>query len=155
MRNLDTAIDHRRFNDFKVHCFSGARVSDFAHLVPIVNADRSATVIIHAGTNNIRLRRSETLKKDFISLHSRIRSTAHKIVISGPLPVYNRGIEAFSRLFSLNDWLKTWCFANNLDFIDNWDCFWGRPLLFRRDGLHPSRNGTSVLADSFKDHLLL
>lgn len=80
------------------------------------------------------------IKKDFISLHSKIKSSASSIIISGPLPV--------SHLLYLNDWLKNWCLANNVDLTDNCDCCWGRPALFKRDGLHLSRNGTSVLANN-------
>ncbi len=30
-------------------------------------------------------------------------------------------------------------------FIDNWIGFWGRPDLWNRDGLHPSRGGPSLV----------
>ncbi len=30
-------------------------------------------------------------------------------------------------------------------FIENWIGFWGRPDLLKRDGLHPSRGGPSLV----------
>ncbi|CAM4659040.1 unnamed protein product [Leuciscus chuanchicus] len=52
------------------HCFPGARVSEIAARVPeILNGDeRVGTVILHAGVNDIRLRQTEILKKDFRNL---------------------------------------------------------------------------------------
>ncbi|CAM4599745.1 unnamed protein product [Leuciscus chuanchicus] len=52
------------------HCFPGARVSEIAARVPeILNDDeRVGTVVLHAGVNDIRLRQTEILKKDFRNL---------------------------------------------------------------------------------------
>ncbi|KAK3569916.1 hypothetical protein QTP86_007354 [Hemibagrus guttatus] len=61
--------------------------------------------------NNIRLRQTEILKKDFRSLVEKVRTTSPmtRIIVSGPLPTFQRGIERFSRLFALNEWLESWC----------------------------------------------
>ncbi|KAG1927065.1 hypothetical protein F2P79_024509 [Pimephales promelas] len=50
---------------------------------------------LHAGANDIRLRQTEVLKKDYRSLIETVRSTAPKaaIVVSGPLPTYRQGQE--------------------------------------------------------------
>ncbi|CAM4728550.1 unnamed protein product [Leuciscus chuanchicus] len=91
------------------HCFPGARVSEIAARVPeILNGDeRVGTVVLHAGVNNIRLRQTEILKKDFRNLIDTVRSTSPEttIIVSGPLPTYRLGHEKFSRLFALNEWL--------------------------------------------------
>ncbi|CAM4457939.1 unnamed protein product [Leuciscus chuanchicus] len=52
------------------HCFPGARVSEIATHVPeILNGDeRVGTVVLHAGVNDIRMRQTEILKKDFRNL---------------------------------------------------------------------------------------
>ncbi|CAM4724915.1 unnamed protein product [Leuciscus chuanchicus] len=52
------------------HCFPGARFSEIAARVPeILNGDeRVGTVVLHAGVNDIRLRQTEILKKDFRNL---------------------------------------------------------------------------------------
>ncbi|XDV33344.1 hypothetical protein PO909_003777 [Leuciscus waleckii] len=52
------------------HCFPGARVSEIAARIPeILNGDeRVGTVVLHAGVNDIRLRQTEILKKDFRNL---------------------------------------------------------------------------------------
>ncbi len=58
-----------------------------------LNQKKIDTVILHAGVNNIRLRQSEILKKDFSELVEVVRnvSPATRILISGPLPTYRRG----------------------------------------------------------------
>ncbi|KAL7866077.1 hypothetical protein SRHO_G00113240 [Serrasalmus rhombeus] len=65
---------------------------------------------------------------------------------SGPLPTYRRGSERFSRLFALQSWLHGWCACNGLGYMDNWSSFWEQPVLYRRDGLHPSPLGSVVLS---------
>ncbi|KAK3519659.1 hypothetical protein QTP86_002801, partial [Hemibagrus guttatus] len=55
----------------------------------------SGAVVLHAGTNDIRLRQTEILKKDF-SLVELVRTTSSttRIIVSGPLPTFQRGIES-------------------------------------------------------------
>ncbi|KAK3519176.1 hypothetical protein QTP70_019993, partial [Hemibagrus guttatus] len=52
-------------------------------------------VVLHAGTNDISLRQTEILKKDFRSLVEKARTTSPmtRIIVSGPLPTFQRGIE--------------------------------------------------------------
>ncbi|KAK2821681.1 hypothetical protein Q7C36_009254 [Tachysurus vachellii] len=133
----------------RTHCLPGARVLDVAAQVPRVVSRNTGAVVLHAGSNDTSLRQSEILKRDFKTLVETVRSTAPtaRIIVSGPLPTYQRGIERFSRLFAFNEWLQSWCPAQNLHFIDNWNVFWERPRLFRADGLHPSRVGAEILSD--------
>ncbi|CAM4526736.1 unnamed protein product [Leuciscus chuanchicus] len=122
----------------------------------ILNGDeRVGAVVLHAGTNDIRLRQTEVLKKDYRSLIETVRSTSPEttIIVSGPLPTYRLGHERFSRLFALNEWLMSWCNEQRLLFVNNWNLFWERPRLFRADGLHPSRIGAALLSDNISKAL--
>ncbi len=67
------------------------------------------------------------------------------VICSGPLPAY-RGNEIHSRQLSLNGWMCKWFPQNNMDFIDNWTSFGGRPELLKRDGFHPSWGGAALLS---------
>ncbi|KAK3508277.1 hypothetical protein QTP70_018410, partial [Hemibagrus guttatus] len=73
--------DHRRFH-------RSARTHD-------VLKKNIGAVVLHAGTNDIRLRQTEILKKDFRSLVEKVRTTSPttRIIVSGPLPTFQRGIE--------------------------------------------------------------
>lgn len=139
------------------HCFPGARVLDVAAQVPeILNGDECiGAVVLHAGTNDIRLRQTEVLKKDYRTLIETVRRTSPEAttIVSGPLPTYRLGHERFSRLFALNEWLMSWCNEQKLLFVNNWNLFWERPRLFRADGLHPSRIGAALLSDNISKAL--
>uniref|UniRef100_A0A673JT96 SGNH hydrolase-type esterase domain-containing protein n=1 Tax=Sinocyclocheilus rhinocerous TaxID=307959 RepID=A0A673JT96_9TELE len=88
--------------------------------------------------------------RDFRSLIETVRSTSPEpmIIVSGPLPTYQRGHKRFSRLFALNEWLLSWCKEQKQLFVNNWNLFWERPRLFRADGLHPSRVGAELMSDN-------
>ncbi|KAK3567730.1 hypothetical protein QTP86_024062 [Hemibagrus guttatus] len=136
----------------KVHtrCLPGARVLDVSAQVPAILKKNIGAVVLHAGMNNIRLRQTEILKKEFRSLVEKVRTTSPttRIIVSGPLPTFQRGIARFSRLFTFNEGLQSWCQDQKLPFIDNWNLFWECPRFYRPDGLHPSRVGAAVLSDN-------
>ncbi|XP_053479180.1 uncharacterized protein LOC128606790 [Ictalurus furcatus] len=139
------------------HCFSGAHVLDVAEQVSgiLKKDERIGLVVLHTGANDIRLRQTEVLKRDFASLIETVqgRSPTVKIIVSGPLPTYRCGAEKFSRLLALNDWLVSWCTEQNLVFVNNWNLFWKCPRLFRPDGLHPSSLGAELLSDNISKAL--
>ncbi|KAM9489294.1 uncharacterized protein Hap1MRO34_006011 isoform 1-T1 [Clarias gariepinus] len=95
----DSIVRHVRATTAKgkayTRCLPGARVLDVAAQVPAALRKNIRAVVLHAGTNDIRLRQTEILKKDFRSLVEKVRSTSPttKIVVSGPLPTFQRGIE--------------------------------------------------------------
>ncbi len=152
----DSIIQHVRATLAKgkvhTHSFPSARIIDVSAQIPaILKDDESiAAVVIHAGVNNTKLRQTVTPKRDFRSLIERVRNTspATTIIVSGPLPTYQRGHERFNRLFALNKWLLSWCKDQKLLFVNNWNLFWEHPRLFRADGLHPSRVGVELLSDN-------
>ncbi|KAK3545984.1 hypothetical protein QTP70_018816 [Hemibagrus guttatus] len=67
--------------------------------VPAILKKNIRAVVLHAGTNDIGLRQTEILKKDFRSLVEKVRTTlpTTRIIVSGPLPMFQRGIESRMR----------------------------------------------------------
>ncbi|KAK3514961.1 hypothetical protein QTP86_004999, partial [Hemibagrus guttatus] len=61
------------------------------HVLAVLNKNIGA-VVLHAGTNAIRLRQTEMLKKDFTSLLEKARTTSPmtRIIVSGPLPTFQQ-----------------------------------------------------------------
>ncbi|XP_057177867.1 uncharacterized protein LOC130546550 isoform X7 [Triplophysa rosa] len=84
----------------RTHCFPGARVLDVSAQVPAILKDDAnvGAVVLHAGVNDVRMRQSEILKRDFRSLIETVRnaSPTARIVVSGPLPTYRRGSSALT-----------------------------------------------------------
>ncbi|XP_048054375.1 uncharacterized protein LOC125273152, partial [Megalobrama amblycephala] len=132
-----------------VTCLPGARAPDIkANLKVLANANRKySKIIIHVGTNDVRLRQSEITKINIKEVCELASTMSGEVICSGPLPV-RRSDEIVSRLSSLNGWLSKWCPQNNIGFIDNWKSFWGRPDLLKRDGIHPSRDGAALLSSN-------
>ncbi len=130
-------------------CFPQATVSDVnKELRSIVMKHKTANrVIIHVGKNDIRKGQSEMLKQDFSELFETLQRLEVQSFISGPLPA--RGTNMFSRLLGLNTWLQRTCSTKGVNFIDNFNIFWGHRQLFKLDGLHPNKLGARVLKDNF------
>ncbi|KAK7883854.1 hypothetical protein WMY93_026977 [Mugilogobius chulae] len=133
----------------------GAYVKDLHDSAPqiISQLPSVSTVVIHVGSNDLKRQQSEKLKDDFIALINSIQSTGKKCVISGPLPAPCFGDVKFSRLRQLHVWLKAFCAAKEIPFVDNFAAFFRRPELFRRDRLHLSFSGARLL--SFNMNLTL
>ncbi len=112
-----------------------------------MNHKTANRVIIHVGKNDIRKRQSELLKQDFSELFETLQRLEVQSFISGPLPA--RGTNMFSRLLGLNTWLQRSCSIKGVNFIDNFNIFWGHRQLFKLDGLHPNKLGARVLKDNF------
>ncbi|XP_077087112.1 uncharacterized protein LOC143738927 [Siphateles boraxobius] len=139
-----------------VTCLPGARAPDIkANLKVLANANRKfSKIIIHVGTNDVRLRQSEITKINVKEVCELACTMSGTLIYSGPLPV-RRSDEIVSRLSSLNGWLSKWCPQNNIEFIDNWKSFWGRPDLLKRDGIHPSWDGAALLSSNMAHSLRL
>ena len=119
----------------------------------LANANRKySKIIIHVGTNDVRLRQSEITKINIKEVCELASTMSEEVICSGPLPV-RQSDEIVSRLSSLNGWLSKWCPQNNIGFIDNWKSFWGRPDLLKRDGIHPSRDGAALLSSNMAHSL--
>ena len=114
-------------------------------------------VVVHVGTNDTSYRQTETIKDHFMDLHTEVKKKNKRLVVSGPLPTYNRGCNSFSRILALHTWLANWTEKNDIGFVNNFDSFWERKDLFKRDGLHPNKKGSTVLSaniEKFIDKLL-
>lgn len=135
-------------------CLPGARLGDIEGSLRLLrkNQHRYRRVIIHGGGNDLRRRQSEVTKLQVEAVCDLARSMSQDVVFSGPLPNYTTD-EMFSRFSSFNDWLKKWCPEKGVVYIDNWQAFEGKPRLLRRDGIHLTPAGTSLLAQNLSASL--
>lgn len=141
-------VRHVRVKNGYTHCHSGALVQDITDSAPRLLRDHPSAkaAVLQVGTNDLKRQESETLKEDFILLIDTVRSTERLCVVSGPIPAPRFGDVKFSRIRQLHVWLKGYCAAKNIPYVDNFTTFFRRPGLFKHDRLHPNSAGSSLLS---------
>uniref|UniRef100_A0A8C7UQ92 SGNH hydrolase-type esterase domain-containing protein n=1 Tax=Oncorhynchus mykiss TaxID=8022 RepID=A0A8C7UQ92_ONCMY len=143
-----------------IHCLPGGRATDVKANLKMMLAKAKTGVyreyrdiVIHVGTNDVRMKQSEVTKRNIASVCKSARKMCrHRVIVFGPFPVRGSD-ELYSRVSQLNRWLKTvFCPSQKTEFVDNWPSFWGSPTnrtkpgLLRSDVLHPSWRGALILS---------
>ncbi len=119
-------------------------------------------VVILAGTNDIAGNtgpmRLEDIEADYASLEELARANHVAVVFSSVLPVHNytpKSQDFFAqrspeKILALNRWLKDYCAANRLVYLDYFTPMVDDKGLLKRelaeDGLHPNAAGFKIMA---------
>jgi lysophospholipase L1-like esterase len=119
-------------------------------------------VVILAGTNDIAGNtgpmRLEDIEADYSTMAELARVHNIRVIFSSVLPVHNytpRGQEFFAqrspgKILELNRWLKNYCTANGLVYLDYFTPMVDEKGLLKRDlaedGLHPNATGYKIMA---------
>ena len=119
-------------------------------------------VVILAGTNDIAGNTgpisNEDIEKNFSSIAELARAHNIRVIYSSILPVYNYTPQSqdffaqrpMGRILALNKWLKDYCAANDLTYLDYFPAMIDDKGLLRRDladdGLHPNKAGFAIMA---------
>lgn len=119
-------------------------------------------VVILAGTNDIAGNSgpisNEDIEANYASLAELARAHNIPVIFSSVLPVHNytpRAQDFFaqrpmSRILALNAWLKDYCTANKLIYLDYFSAMVDDKGLLRKDladdGLHPNKAGFAIMA---------
>jgi lysophospholipase L1-like esterase len=127
----------------------------------VINLQPTVVVIL-AGTNDIAGNTgpmsNEDIEANFASLAELARVHGIRVIFSSILPVHNytpESQELFSqrspeRILALNRWLKDYCSANRLNYIDYFSPMIDDKGLLKRDlaqdGLHPNKAGYAIMA---------
>ncbi len=119
-------------------------------------------VVILAGTNDIAGNtgpmRLEDIEADYASMAELARASHIAVVFSSVLPVHNytpKSQDFFAqrspqKILALNQWLKKYCAANGLVYLDYFSAMVDDKGLLKRDlaedGLHPNAAGFKIMA---------
>jgi lysophospholipase L1-like esterase len=119
-------------------------------------------VVILAGTNDIAGNTgpisNENIEANLSSIAELARANKIPVVFSSILPVHNytpESQEFFAsrpreRILAVNRWLKDYCAANGLTYLDYFNATVDDKGLLKRDlaqdGLHPNKAGYAVMA---------
>ncbi|CAJ1069767.1 uncharacterized protein LOC121645396 isoform X1 [Xyrichtys novacula] len=141
-------VRHVCVDKCRTSCHPGALVSDVRTSVLrlLRHCPSVSTVVIHAGSNDLKLEQSEKLKVDFISLIDSVLNSNKQCVISSPIPSSPFGDVKYSRLRQLHIWLKDYCCNRRIPYVDNFTTFFKRPDLFKHDRLHLNYTGSRLLS---------
>src|SRR5436190_11458716 len=127
----------------------------------VINLQPKAIVIL-AGTNDIAGNSgpisNEDIEENYASLAELARAHNIRVIYSSVLPVHNytpKSQDFFAsrpmeRILALNKWLKDYCAANNLIYLDYLPAMIDDKGLLKRDladdGLHPNKAGFAIMA---------
>ena len=119
-------------------------------------------VVILAGTNDIAGNTgpisNENIEANYASIAELARAHDIKVIFSSILPVHNYTPESqdffaqrpMERVLALNRWLKDYCAANDLIYLDYFSAMVDDKGLLKRDlakdGLHPNQAGFAIMA---------
>src|SRR5258708_18077531 len=119
-------------------------------------------VVVLAGTNDVAGNTgpisNEDIEANFASIAELARSHKIRVVFSSILPVHNYTPKSqdffaqrpMARILALNRWLKEYCAANDLVYLDYFSATVDDKDLLKReladDGLHPNKAGFAVMA---------
>ena len=127
----------------------------------VINLEPKAVVIL-AGTNDIAGNTGRISNEDIEANYSNLAELARahniRVIFSSILPVHNytpKAEEFFAqrsreRILSLNRWIKDYCAANDLIYLDYFSAMVDDKGLLKRDladdGLHPNKAGYAIMA---------
>jgi lysophospholipase L1-like esterase len=126
----------------------------------VINLQPKAVVIL-AGTNDIAGNSgpisNEDIEANFTSLAELARTNKIAVIFSSILPVHNYTPESLDfyaqrpmeRILALNRWLKEYCVANDLVYLDYFSAVVDGKGMLKRDladdGLHPNKAGFAIM----------
>ena len=129
----------------KRFCMPGGRLDDITAVCDeaVCGVEDNALFVLHAGTNDVLSTRSEELMEKYKRMIQRYKNKSHNIIVSGILPRTKAPTVFYDRAFSINSRLRSLCTEEKVDYVNLWDDFYNKPLLFQEDGLHLNEVGAA------------
>ena len=134
-----------------VKSFSGASTEDIEdYLKPLLRKE-SENLILHIGTNDLKMMEPDQLTDSILSLALQVESDSPNTSLSISAILPRKEADQLSENISLiNSSLKLLCRQHRWSFIDHKNTNHNH---LNRSGLHLTKVGNDILAKNFKDHI--
>ena len=116
----------------------------------IMERGNGGSILIDVGTNNTYKKGTAAIVEKYRDLLKEPKHTrAGQIILSGILPVFGNMIQGYrnSKRMAVGGMVERLCNEEGVGYVDMWDRFAGKKVLYLRDGLHLSGKGAAVLAE--------
>ena len=111
---------------------------------------KGESVLVHIGTNNVESEETTVTLRKYRQLIRALKQTrVDQIMVSGILPVKGHKGQGYRncRRIAFNMLVLQTFREKEVGFVDFWGCFLGMTDMYKKDGLHLSRNDADVLAN--------
>ena len=149
VRKTDTRLSKE---EDVVVCLPGARIEHVTERVEkIMGRGKGGTILVHIGTNNADKEGTTAIVDKYRKLLKKTKEArVEQIILSGILPVFGNRLDGYrnSKRMAINRMVKRLCKEEDVGYVDLWDSFVGKEVMYGRDGLHLSGKGAAVFPDS-------
>ena len=148
VRKTDTRLSKE---EDVVVCLPGARIEHVTERVEkIMGRGKGGTILVHIGTNNADKEGKTAIVDKYRKLLKKTKEArVEQIILSGILPVFGNRLDGYrnSKRMAINRMVKRLCKEEDVGYVDLWDSFVGKEVMYGRDGLHLSGKGAAVFAE--------
>ena len=134
-----------------VVCLPGARIEHVTERVDkIMGRGKRGTILVHVGTNNADKEGTTAIVDKYRNLLKNTKEArVEQIILSGILPVFGNRIDGYinSKRMAINGMMKRLCKEEDVGYVDLWDRFVGKDVMYARDGLHLSGKGAAAFVE--------
>ena len=104
--------------------------------------------MVHVGTNNADKEGTTVIVDKYRNLLNKTKEArVGQIIMSGLLPVFGNRVDGYrnSKRMAIKGMMKRLCKEEDVGYVDLWDSFVGKKLMYSRDGLHLSGKAVQPL----------
>ena len=117
-----------------------------------MNGNISA-VVIQLSYRDCTQGKTELIKDVISNLSTKLFSQNISLIISSPIPYPALTNRAFSRAYSINNWLIDFCIDNDIPLIDNFHSLSNNRQLFTYDGYELTLTGAKMIGKIISETL--
>ena len=155
VKGIHSHLNKSGMRGVRVTSLPGKGNKDIRREVEKSTPDKSGVAIIIASGNDLYLRHGSVgntspIIHDVMGAVDDAALKTHRRVVVGIIPRLRWSHVAYSKNIGINNSLKYLCHKEGVTFVDPYEEFFGRPDLFRKDGVHLSEKGRAKLVTLVK-----